>query len=205
MIWVDIFIKYRERKKERYICRKAHIIHGTFSLLIPLEPSHATMSAPKCWVHSQTPHIVIFRVQFSVRSRLDYSLSSSLYANIIIFETQISYPTGEDKTRGIARCRKNQMVSQQRICVHFPWWGQRQTQNTNIYVDWYNTEWYLGYKTRLCRLRYSTYSMWLLGTTAQVASWVFSLCHHPIPRLDEVWIPPNTATELETLWMHPLT
>ena len=89
-----------ERKKERYICRKAHIIHGTFSLLIPLEPSHATMSAPKCWVHSQTPHIVIFRVQFSVRSRLDYSLSSSLYANIIIFETQISYPTGEDNIVG---------------------------------------------------------------------------------------------------------
>ena len=162
------------------------------------------MSAPKCWVHSQTPHIVIFRVQFRVRSRLDYSLSSSLYAKIIIFETQISYPTGEDKTRGIARYRKAKWYRNSEF-VYIFLGEDRDRPKTRIYVDWYNTEWYLGYKIRLCRLIYSTYSMWLLGTTAQVASWVFSLCHHPIPRLDEVWIPPNTATELETLWMHPLT
>ena len=124
----------KKRKKERYICRKAHIIHGTFSLLIPLEPSHATMSAPKCWVHSQTPHIVIFRVQFRVRSRLDYSLSSSLYANIIIFETQISYPTGEDKTRGIARCRKTKWYRNSEF-VYIFLGEDRDRPKTRIYVD----------------------------------------------------------------------
>ena len=65
-----IYCRKEERKKERYICGKAHMIHDPISFLIHLEPSHATMSAPKCFVHSQTPQIVIFHVWGAVRSGL---------------------------------------------------------------------------------------------------------------------------------------
>ena len=43
--------------KRKDIFVKRHIRYFFIWFLILLEPSHAKMSAPKWWVHSQTPHI----------------------------------------------------------------------------------------------------------------------------------------------------
>ena len=48
-----------ERRKKDIFVRET--LDNSFMVLVHfflLEPSHAMMSAPKCWVHSQTPHIV---------------------------------------------------------------------------------------------------------------------------------------------------
>ena len=129
-----IFKSDSERKI--YLWEKHITIHGTSWFFSFLEPSHATMSAPKCWVHSQTPHNVIFHVSGTIRSRLEYFFQGHFIEEYYL-RPILLHILEERWDKGIARCRKTKWYSNSEVLYIFLGEDREQRPNTQVHQGEY--------------------------------------------------------------------